>query len=148
MSLDMEIAYGFYNGGWVLITTANDTLEPCDAFYVKMNSPAGIDLVPSESTTDPPSKSLSTGWNLVSLANLGNMAAEDALASAYLVSGDLSGFAQVVSPSVNGVTWSAVRGPAIDTALGYDMLPGKGYWVFMTNAGTLAGFTFTPIQLH
>ncbi|MFC1983792.1 right-handed parallel beta-helix repeat-containing protein [Chloroflexota bacterium] len=148
LTMDMDSAYGFSGGVWVPITTANDELEPCGAFYVKMNSKATIDLVPSESYTDPPSKSLSTGWNLVSMANLVNMAAEDALASAYLVSGDLSGFVQVVSPSVNSVTWSAVRGPAIDTALGYDMLPTEGYWIFMTNAGTLAGFTSTPIQLY
>ncbi|MBA7470173.1 hypothetical protein ES707_05451 [subsurface metagenome] len=144
----MEIAYGFYDGGWVQIIDANDELVPCDAFYVKMNIPATIDLVPSEERSDPTTKALSQYWNLVSLANLSDMAAEDALASAYLVSGDLSGYAQVVSPSVNGMTWSAVRGPAINTALGYDMWPGEGYWVFMTNAGTLAGFSFTPVELH
>lgn len=148
LNLDMDIAYGFYGGDWVLITDTNDTLVPSDVFYIKMNSSATVSLVPSEEKSDPSSKTLDEGWNLVSLANLSDMAAEDALASAFWVSGDLRGYSQVASPAVNETTWSAVRGLFISTALGYDMIPTEGYWVFMINAGTLAGFTSTPITLY
>jgi len=141
LGLDMEIAYGFSGGTWTQIITTNDGLEPCEAFYVKMNIRDTFDLTPSDTYSDPPSRALSAGWNLVSLANLDEMAADEALQSAYLVSGDLTGYAQVVSPAVNDSSWNFLRGGTTPP----DMLRTEGYWLFMNNAGTLAGFTSTPV---
>jgi hypothetical protein len=103
-----------------------------------------------------PSKALSAGWNLVSASYINDLnnpniatatPAEDALASIYYVSGANNvGYSLVVSPAAGQTGWSAVRGPAIDTDIGQDMLPCKGYWVYMINPGTLAGTVFTPVS--
>ena len=144
LGLDMAQAYAYSGGIWVLVTTANDNLEACGAFYVNMNSPAIIDFVPSAEITDPTTRTLPAGWSLVSMANLGSMTASEAMQTAFLVTGDLTGYAQVVSPAVNQPSWAFLRGGSSPP----DMVPCKGYWLFMNNAGKLAGFTSTPIDLH
>ena len=130
-------------------------LKPCDALYVKVasNQEAPILFSPDVSA---PSKTLYAGWNLVSASYIDDMdsptitntiAAETALNSVYYVAGSNNiGYSQVVSPATGQTGWSAVRGPEINTASGKTMLPCKGYWVFMTNAGTLAGTVFTPVS--
>ena len=76
---------------------------------------------------------------------------EDALASVYTVPGaNTTGYSQVVSPAVNQTAWSGVRATTISTFTyvvgSTNMLPTEGYWVFMTNAGVLAGAVFTPVS--
>ena len=55
--------------------------------------------------------------------------------------GDLTGYSQVVSPPINQLGWIYIR-DGEDNPL---MRIGKGYWVFLINGGTLAGFSCTPI---
>ena len=81
---------------------------------------------------------------------------DEALITVEDVSGGLTGYKLVVSPGVNNESaWIHIAG---DTILpwtdpnqpppdGY-MLIASGYWVFMLNDGTLAGFTFTPVSLN
>ncbi len=76
---------------------------------------------------------------------------EEALASVYNVPGPYNiGYSQVVSPAVNQTAWSAVRGTTIDADIAnhavFTMIPTKGYWVYMTNGGPLAGTVFTPVS--
>jgi hypothetical protein len=118
---------------------ADYPLKPCDAIYVKMASADTATIVPS-SLPSIPSKGLYLGWNLVSLAALEDMGVIQAMASIYLVTGDLTGYSHVVSPATGQPGWVHDR-DGVDNPL---MLPAKGYWVFMVNEGTLAGFTFTP----
>ncbi|MBA7713739.1 hypothetical protein ES703_122749 [subsurface metagenome] len=126
-------------------------LEPCDAIYVKMaaDDVAAILLSPSVSV---PSKELYAGWNLVSLAWLDPVlyakSADEALVTVEEVAGGLNGYKLVVSLSVNAYEspWIYIAGD--DPSLPDDfMWITSGYWVFMLNDGTLAGFTFTPISL-
>jgi hypothetical protein len=70
-----------------------------------------------------------------------------ALTSIYLVLGNRTGYSQVVSPPLHQLGWIYVRD---DDKRDWPiplMQVGKGYWVFMINPGTLAGFTFTPMSL-
>ena len=101
-----------------------------------------------------PSKQLYAGWNLVSSAYVAGagLKASEALISVVEVTGGLTGYKLVVSPSVNQPPWIYSGGAIAD----WDgegqppdgwMLMTKGYWVFMLNDGTLAGFTFTPVSL-
>jgi len=109
-----------------------------------------------------PSKELYSGWNLVSLAwipsgEIYGMPADEALVTVEDVSGGLTGYKLVVSPGVNTYesTWIHIAGQPIEPWTdsnvwpppdGY-MLITSGYWVFMLNDGTLAGFAFTPVSL-
>jgi hypothetical protein len=160
LGTDLALATGanayYFNGttqSWVSVTDSY-ALTPCDAIYINMASTQTSPILFSPATSAP-SKALVAGWNLVSASYVDNIlspvitngvAAETALASIYYVSGANNvGYSQVVSPAVNQPAWNGVRGPAINTPVGDDMLPCKGYWIYMTNPGTLAGTVFTPV---
>jgi len=148
----MTIGY-YYSGGWQQITTGY-VLNPCDAVYVKMSSSKYVLLKFDASAFSTPSKALATGWNLVGLAALDSdgMHADDAVASVAKTAANLPGYSQVVSPSINatqtdmyyntGTSWAVAYGQSSVTDM---MFAGLGYWVFMQNAATLAGFEITPI---
>jgi hypothetical protein len=80
------------------------------------------------------------------------MHADDAVASVAKTAANLPGYAQVISPSLNatqtsmyyntGTSWAVSYGQA--TVVDF-MFAGLGYWVYMQNAATLAGFEITPI---
>lgn len=150
----MTIGY-YYNNGWQQITTGY-VLNPCDAVYVKMSAATYVLLKFDASAYNTPSKSLVAGWNLISLAYLSSsgMDADDAVASVYKTAANLPGYSQVVSPSLNttqtnmygvaGTNWS-ISSAQHGTATGNAMYAGLGYWCYMQNAATLAGFEITPI---
>ena len=140
---------------WVALTS-DDTLDPCDAIYVRMASDDVAAIVYSPNVSVP-SKELYSGWNLVSLARLeeDGMPANEALVTVEEVAGGLTGYKLVVSPSVNAEPpWIYIAGDSIEPWTDPElpqpdgwMWITSGYWVFMLNDGTLAGFTFTPISL-
>jgi parallel beta-helix repeat protein len=150
----MTIGY-YYSGGWQQITTGY-VLNPCDAVYVKMSAATYVQLKFDASAFTTPSKSLSAGWNLVSMAALDSDGKYDkqVVASVYSTPANLPGYSQVVSPSVNavqtdmygntGTSWTYSRDET--TGAGTNTVyAGLGYWVYMQNAATLAGFEITPI---
>jgi len=152
----MTIGY-YYDGGWTQITT-DYTLSPCDAVYVKMSEAKYVQLKFEAKIFSTPSKDLAVGWNLISLAYLASagLEADDAVASVYKTAANLPGYGQVVGPSLNttrydihynvGTSWAVSCGQH-GTSLGtsYHMYPGMGYWIYMQNACTLAGFEIMPI---
>jgi len=128
-------------------------LKPCDAIYVRMAS-ADIAPVLYSPNLSVPSKELYSGWNLVGLAYTDGVGlkANEALVSVAEVTGGLTGYKLVVSPSVNQAPWIYTSGAIADwdgqgEAPDGWMLRTYGYWVFMLNDGTLAGFAFTPVSL-
>jgi hypothetical protein len=148
----MTIAY-YYDGGWHQILTSY-TLSPCDAVYVKMSASKYVQFKFDAGAFTTPSKALAAGWNLISLASLDSdgMYADLAVASVAKTAANLPGYAQVVSPSINatqtdmygntGTSWTVSYG---QTGVTSNMFAGLGYWVYMQNAATLAGFEITPI---
>jgi hypothetical protein len=148
----MTIAY-YYDGGWQQILTEY-TLSPCDAVYVKMSESKYVQFKFDAGAFSTPSKDLDAGWNLISLASLDSdgMHADDAVASVAKTAANLPGYSQVVSPSINatqtdmyyntGTSWAVAYGQSSVTDM---MFAGLGYWVYMQNAATLAGFEITPI---
>jgi len=145
----MTIGY-YYDAGWQQITTGK-VLSPCDAVYVKMSIATDVLLKFDASAWTMPSKDLAVGWNLTSLAYLSSKDAGDAVASVANTAANLPGYSQVISPSLNatqtgmlgtaGLSWAESTGQTASNV----MLPGLGYWVYMQNASTLAGFEITPI---
>jgi len=137
---------------WVALTS-DYALKPCDAIYVRMASADTAPILYSPNLSVP-SKQLYSGWNLVGLAYITDIGLKvnEALVSVEEVAGGLTGYKLVVSPSVNQPSWIYTGGAIAD----WDgegsppdgwMLRTYGYWVFMLNDGTLAGFTFTPVSL-
>jgi hypothetical protein len=150
----MTIGY-YYSGGWQQITTGY-VLNPCDAVYVKMSAVTYVLLKFDASAFSTPSKSLAAGWNLIGLASLSSSGMKDApaVASVYSTAAGLPGYSQVISPSLNaaqtgmygnaGTSWTYSRDETTGAGTNY-MYAGLGYWVYMQNAATLAGFEITPI---
>jgi hypothetical protein len=152
----MSIGY-YYDEGWQQITTGY-TLSPCDAVYVKMDAVTYALVKFDAGAFSTPSKDLKDGWNLASLAYLNYtsasdaMNADDAVASVAKTAADLPGYSQVISPSLNanqtdiygltGTSWAVAYGQDDVTD---KMYAGLGYWIYMQNAATLAGFELTPI---
>jgi len=114
---------------------------PLDAVYYKVSAPISFIYAPSSELTMPSQKAMKVGWNFVGLAQLYSMNADVALTDVYEVTGGLVGYSKVISPSLNGASWTYLR----DGGVGPNMLPLKGYWVFMVNDGVLGGWTDTPI---
>jgi hypothetical protein len=150
----MTIGYYYDATGWHLITTGY-VLNACDAVYVKMSAVTYVLLKFDASAFSAPSKDLDAGWNLIGLAYLSSsgMDADDAVASVYKTAANLPGYSQVFSPSLNatqtdmygaaGSSWTvsmAEHGGSTS-----HMFAGLGYWIYMQNAATLAGFEITPI---
>jgi len=117
---------------------------PLDAYYVKVTAPISFIYPVSSIATFPSQKAMKVGWNFVGLAELYPRPVRNALASAFFGTGeaDLWGYSQVLSPSLNGHSWTYIRGQQTGVPT---MVPTKGYWVLMTNDGVLGGFTSTPI---
>jgi hypothetical protein len=110
-----------------------------------MTSLNTITLTINKNLTSPPSNFLYSGWNLISLANLNDMPVNEALISVNQVTGGLPGYAEVLSQAVGSQPgWIYANGQSNVAPV---MQPYSGYWVFMVNGGTLAGFTTTPISL-
>ncbi len=157
---------------WVQVT-ANTTAEPVNAYYVRMAETDAIPILVSPDKSVP-SKQLYTGWNLVSYAYIPvdgpgkqdpSATIDAALKTVERVpsaAGDVKGYSQVVSPPMNQFPWVYIppaAGGAGGTFIAPEykgqpgketescvMVPGRGYWVFMQNPGTLAGVSFTPMS--
>jgi parallel beta-helix repeat protein len=134
--VDSDITY------WEQVTTGYN-LEPCDAIYIKMSAADSVVLKYDTTALSTPAKGLYTGWNLVGLASLETKQVDDAVRSVANTATNLPGYSQVVSPSMNSSSWTYSCG---QTYTNQDMLVGEGYWIYMQNNCTLAGFTITPIQ--
>jgi hypothetical protein len=150
----MTIGY-YYDGGWQQITTGY-TLSPCDAVYVKMSDATYVQIKFDAAAFSTPSKDLAAGWNLISMASLDSDGKKDkqVVASVYSTAANLPGYSQLVSPSINatqtgmygntGTSWTYSRDET--TGVGTNTVyAGLGYWCYMQNAATLAGFEITPI---
>jgi len=127
-------------------------VKPLEATYVKMKGDSKAYFYPANYVSTPPTRDLTAGWNLISPA-IDVMDDEEMPADMVLSSlNDTGEYSQVVSPGL-GCQESWVYVPAGDD-LGEDpyeeyeplMEAGRGYWVYVTEPGTLAGFSYTPVS--
>ncbi len=125
---------------WVIASS----LTPLQAVYLHITAADTIEVWFGSSYTAPPSRVMYQGWNLVGPAQLYDMDVEDAVISAFFGTGqaDLVGYSHVISPGIHQTYWTFLRG---EDAPKKTFVPTEGYWVYMVNQGTLAGFTSTPI---
>ena len=135
--------YNAATAAWVQIVTGN-TVLPLEGILISSSQAHTATLFISTVNIVPPTKALSAGWNLVGttpVLSSTTMAADEALISVFSTASGLVGYNQVVSPSINTTTFSWTRG---DTTGIPTLDRWKGYWVFMENADTMAGFSSTP----
>ena len=149
----MTIGYYYDATGWHQITTGY-VLDACDAVYVNMSATTYVLLKFDAGAWTTPSKDLTAGWNLISLAYLSSSGQTDlaTVASVAKTADNLPGYSQLIAPSVIDAqtdlygtarsSWAYAYGQTGGTNSCY---PGLGYWVYMQNAATLAGFEITPI---
>ncbi len=128
----MTIAYK-YDNGWVQVTTG--VINPLDGIYIKMASAQTVLLKVDGAAFSTPTKSLAVGWNLIGLASLTSKTDLEAVGSIPSTS-----FGQLVSPSMNASEWVYVTGTTAGA-----LVVGEGYWIYVSSAATLAGFTILPM---
>ncbi|GAH31578.1 unnamed protein product, partial [marine sediment metagenome] len=151
---NMVIGYSYDPvGGWLQLAV-DFQFVPLEAVYVKIEGPERFDECMGESYADLfpillrgsiwlPQRDLGPGWNLVGLnADIWNeesngciwrLPVQQALSS---VSGSWS---NAISPSMPGQVESWVCTPTSEGD--FYMHTGDGYWVFITEPATLAGFS-------
>lgn len=133
----VEIAWKFDAAAqrWVQVTEENNFVEPLEAVYVKLRWPTLAVITPTSAPTSPPVRDLRAGWNLVGFTKPDNL--EDALYSVR------DKWSAAVSPAVNLQAWATTP----TNATGVRVSPHEGYWVYMDTAGTLVGFSATPVTV-
>lgn len=140
----VEQAYGYANGGWYQVTTAQPetmVLRPLEALYIKLKGSTGAVFWAKRGLGTPPVRDLAAGWNLVgnpTVIQEGQQAKKvnEALSS---ISGS---YAVVISPF--GCSQSAwVYTPQTATPPNVENF--RGYWVYMTKADRLAGQAMPPL---
>nr|WP_245249538.1 PKD domain-containing protein [Methanolinea mesophila] len=142
---DCLIVLGWNDGSW-FIPSGDYTLSPLDALYIKMKRAGIVSLYPSDEVSAPPTRVLDAGINLIGPAPAFTsgvfpaMPLDQALISIQEGANHGLGYLMVISPSLNQPGWGYARGGPVQ-----DLLPYKGYWVVMQNAGTLIGFSTTPL---
>jgi hypothetical protein len=123
--------------GNFVVLTSSTVINPLDAIFVQLitTAPQSIPIVYSTALGVAPTKNVHatlsgsySGWELIGLANLADMSTTFALASLGTAK-----YSQVIDPISGDVVTSGT------------LVVGKGYWVFITSNGTLAGFSVTPV---
>lgn len=143
VGISTQIAYRFdpEAGSWRQLND-DDSIEPLDAYYIKVDRPQGIGLNWSKSLQSPVSRELDDGWNFVGPKVSGHtkdprspsIDVSDALYTVEGLNEQDTGYSVVSSPGYNRDSWSMT--PEIEGT--FDMHPYSGYWVFMENEDTLA----------
>jgi len=122
----------YYTGVWKFISESPlaNNVEPLWGFWAR--STANNETITLTYNTDhtlvPPSRHLTTGWNLIGHGNTAELPVHDAL---YSINGKYS---FVLTYDHGWKLYNPLGSSDFTT-----MKPGVGYWVFMTQEGTLAG---------
>ena len=123
---------------------STDTVMPLSAFFIRVRDGETVNatIVPSTVPSRPPLRSMTEGWNIIGPApeyQDGGFLSKQVEASLISIDGNYS---IVLSPGLNQPGWSYVPG-----STSRNLLPYKGYWVYMNQVDVLAGFSTTPISL-
>ncbi len=116
--------------------TLTDKVQPLDGIWIYANKTEKVNLsFDTNPMQIPPTKSLSAGWNAIGFSDTTSISASTTLNSVKARWSTLIGF----NPHQQRYEYSIVNG-ATDPLHGdhLNMYPGKGYWLYMTEAGELA----------
>ncbi len=125
--------YNAQSQSWTQVRS-NDVLQPLQGIWIYSVAPAQVPLTFRNDQTVTPSIILSPGWNAIGFSRMNPLPAREALLPVQASWTSLFGFnagSQVYDPSIiNGGS-----GSHSDTNFVY---PGKGYWIFMSQEGTIS----------
>ena len=160
-------------GLWVDVGAMNLPITPSEGYYIKMKEPSRFPVLYSDNPSPGlPTFPVVQGWNLIGapwgidreIDGVGDegrwavaspdlnedeafMMVWQALESIKEGNGGTKGVAIVISPSVPGqyAFWSeSVTSGFWQITNTREMATGEGYWVYMVNPSTYAGFEITP----
>jgi len=164
LEFDAALRYDSENQSWGYVG-ANYSIKPLEGIYTHAVAKDQLGLIFKRGITSPPVRQLYSGWNLIGLSRMPwepEMQVNEALISIEQASGG-RGYTMVISPyqhldyssefrykdwSFGSYTWQFRQDPWTYTASGGNaplMTNIGGYWVFMENPDTLAGFSYTPV---
>ncbi len=128
------LLYDAENGKWISIT-GSEIIKPLNGYWIYSTSPLTISLTYPDTPTTPAVKTLYPGWNAIGLSSDEPIAAANAL---------------------SGISWRTLL-PWNTTAGKWDsaiifggtganspnrlMTTGNGYWLYVSETGTLTGFS-------
>lgn len=125
--------YNAQSQSWIQVNS-NDEIEPLQGIWIYSATPAQVSLVFKGDQTSSPSTLLNPGWNTIGFSKVNPVSAKDALLPVQNAWTQLLGF-NAASQFYETSIINGGSGTHSDTNLVY---PGKGYWVFMNDQGTLS----------
>ncbi len=126
-------SYDTAGGKWIALTKT-DQISPLEGFWVYSNESSTVSLDFSTDPLLPPAKrSLSTGWNAVGITSTIPTTARDTFYSINTKWATLIGFDAGKQAFEMGIV-NGGSGVNTDTRA---VCPGKGYWLYVTESGTL-----------
>ncbi|QYZ78535.1 hypothetical protein E2N92_03365 [Methanofollis formosanus] len=127
------LRYDTASGTWSALK-ADDPLRPLEGYWIYSTTATTIPLTYSTASVQPPSeRALTAGWNAVGLSETRPAAARDALLSLKDTWTTLIGFDRMNQQYETSI----IRGGSGIHSDSREMLPAKGYWLYMTENGTL-----------
>jgi hypothetical protein len=136
---DAHSIFHYTSSGWEAMS-ANATVSPLEGIWIYSTSTKGLrPLFDPNPRQVPPTKQLSAGWNAIGFSDFTATYANSALTSIESKWATLIGYDsenQTYEPSI--INNDTTDGPHDESGL---MYPWKGYWLYMTSAGELAGIS-------
>lgn len=112
-----------------------DRIRPLEGYWIYAAADVDIPLSYATGTPQaPPERALAVGWNAIGFSDTRPTAARDALLSLGNSWSVLMGF----DAATQSYETSIIRGGSGEHSDAGWMLPAKGYWLYMTEDGTLA----------
>ncbi|MDK2974411.1 MAG: hypothetical protein PWP08_782 [Methanofollis sp.] len=119
---------------WVALKAA-DTIRPLEGYWVYVAEGTDVPLdYAGASPQAPPSRTLAAGWNAVGFSDTEPATARDTLLSLKDTWSVLMGY----NASARAYETAIVRNGSGEHSDAGVMMPMKGYWLYMTDDGTLA----------
>ena len=116
---------------------ADYQISPGEGFFIQVKVKGSLPILVSTGTNAPPMRDLVAGWSLIGTSSLSKMFVATALSG-------LS-YSVALSPKPpNETAWSVP--PAAEGSTYLQL--GEAYWVAMSAAGKLFGYTYTPVSPH
>lgn len=125
--------YNTPNQAWNQLNS-QDEVEPLQGIWIYSTTSQQVTFVFDNDTATLWTRSLSPGWNTIGFTQINPVSAKDALHPVQYFWSQLIGF-NAESQYYDNSIINGGSGTHSDTNLVY---PGKGYWIFMNNPGTLS----------
>lgn len=128
------LRYDTASGAWSALK-ADDPIRPLEGYWIYSVRNTAVPLTLSTTSPQaPPERALKAGWSAIGFSDTKPAAARDALLSLRDRWATLIGF----DGENQQYETSVIRGGSGDHSDTREMLPTRGYWLYMTEDGTLA----------